>query len=54
MLEDGLIAEIQGLLDAGIPEKATSMQAIGYKEYVDALAGRCTIDEATGTMPNDS
>ena len=54
MLEDGLIAEIQGLLDAGIPEKATSMQAIGYKEYVDALAGRCTIDEATALVQQAS
>ncbi len=47
MLEQGLIAEIQGLLDSGIPEKATSMQAIGYKEFVDALQGRSTVEQAT-------
>ncbi len=46
MLEKGLIAEIQSLLDEGIPEKCTAMQAIGYKEFIDALAGRCSIDEA--------
>ena len=46
MLEMGLIEEIQSLLDSGIPEKATAMQAIGYKEFVDALDGRCTIEEA--------
>ena len=42
MLEMGLVAEIQGLLSSGIPEKCTAMQAIGYKEFTDALDGRCT------------
>lgn len=46
MLQQGLIAEIQGLLDAGIPEKCTAMQAIGYKEFVAALRGKCTVEEA--------
>lgn len=39
MLEQGLIAEIQNLLDSGIPARCTAMQAIGYKEFVDALNG---------------
>ena len=47
MLARGLLDEIQSLLDSGVPEKATAMQAIGYKEFVDALAGRSTIAEAT-------
>ena len=47
MLEMGLIKEIQGLLDSGIPAKCTAMQAIGYKEFVAALNGECTIEEAT-------
>ena len=46
MLEMGLIQEIQDLLASGIPEKCTAMQAIGYKEFVAALKGECTIDEA--------
>ena len=46
MLEMGLIQEIQDLLASGIPEKCTAMQAIGYKEFVAALNGECTIDEA--------
>ena len=46
MLEQGLIAEIQGLLAAGVPPKCTAMQAIGYKEFVAALKGECTIGEA--------
>ena len=46
MLEMGLIQEIQDLLASGIPEKATALQAIGYKEFVAALNGECTIEEA--------
>ena len=40
MLEMGLMEEIRSLLDSGIPEKCTAMQAIGYKEFVNALEGR--------------
>jgi len=46
MLEMGLIEEIKDLLNSGIPAKCTAMQAIGYKEFVAALNGECTIDEA--------
>ena len=54
MLNAGLIAEIQSLLAAGVPEKATSMQAIGYKEFVDYLQGRCTLEEATALVQQAS
>ena len=46
MLEMGLIEEIRNLLASGIPEKCTAMQAIGYKEFLAALRGECTIEEA--------
>jgi len=46
MLEMGLVGEIESLLASGIPEKCTAMQAIGYKEFVSALKGECTIEEA--------
>ena len=46
MLDTGLIEEIRGLLARGIPEKCTAMQAIGYKEFLDALSGHCTIEDA--------
>ncbi len=54
MLNAGLLDEIQGLLKDGIPEKCTAMQAIGYKEYVNALAGRCTVEEATALVKQAS
>ena len=46
MLEAGLIEEIQALLRSGVPEKCTAMQAIGYKEFVSALNGECSIEAA--------
>lgn len=54
MLQQGLVEEIRGLLAEGIPEKATAMQAIGYKEFVDALDGRCTIEEAADQVRQSS
>ena len=54
MLQQGLVEEIRNLLASGIPEKATSMQAIGYKEFVDALDGRCTIEEAAAQVQQSS
>ena len=46
MLQQGLVDEIKELLASGIPEKCTAMQAIGYKEFVAALNGIGTIEEA--------
>ena len=46
MLRQGLVEEIKDLLASGIPEKCTAMQAIGYKEFVAALNGFGTIEEA--------
>ena len=46
MLEAGLEQEIRALLASGIDPRCTAMQAIGYKEFVAALDGHCTIEEA--------
>ena len=54
MLEMGLVQEIQNLLSSGIPEKCTAMQAIGYKEFVAALDGQCTIEEAADEVRKSS
>ena len=54
MLEAGLVEEIRSLLDSGIPEKCTAMQAIGYKEFEAALDGQCTIEEAADQVRQSS
>lgn len=46
MLHDGLLGEINTLLEDKIPTKCTAMQAIGYKEFLAALNGECTVEEA--------
>ena len=54
MVKDGLLDEIREVLNSGIPETATAMQAIGYKEFIDAMAGRATIDEAIAKVQQSS
>ena len=54
MLDSGLMEEIKCLLAQGISEKCTAMQAIGYKEFLDALAGRCSIEEAVNLVQQGS
>ena len=54
MLRQGLLEEIKSLLNEGVPEKCTAMQAIGYKEFVDALAGRSSVETATALVQQSS
>ena len=54
MLQVGLIDEIIALLAEGIPPKCTAMQAIGYKEFVAALAGNGTFEEAAALVQQSS
>lgn len=46
MFEQGLVDEVRGLMDQGLSDALTSMQAIGYKEIIDSLRGAITMDEA--------
>ena len=46
MMEQGLVAEVEGLLKQGFREGLTAPAAIGYKEVVAALDGECSTDEA--------
>ena len=53
MLRQGLMEEIGGLLAAGTPPTATSLQAIGYKEPMAALRGEMTMDEAVEAVKRE-
>ena len=46
MMAQGLVEEVRALLDSGVSDKCTAMQAIGYKEMVHAV--RVTGDYAAG------
>ena len=54
MLQQGLLEEIRELLASGIPKSCTAMQAIGYKEFIAALDGRMTIEEAAEDLKKAS
>lgn len=47
MLTDGLLAEVQGLLDKGYGSNLQSMQGLGYKEIIPVLTGGSDLAEAT-------
>ncbi len=46
MVAHGLVEEVTRLAKAGLTAESTAGQAIGYKEVLCALEGRCTLDEA--------
>lgn len=47
MMEEGLLSEVSSLLSQGLLiENTTAAQAIGYKELILYLEGKCTLDEA--------
>lgn len=46
MREEGLVREVQKLLKQGCTRDMISMQGLGYKEIIDALDGKTTLDEA--------
>jgi tRNA dimethylallyltransferase len=46
MFDAGLVDEVEGLLGQPRPLSKTAAQAIGYKEVIDALEGRATMEEA--------
>ena len=54
MVEQGLLEEIRGLLASGVPESATAMQAIGYKEFLDVLDGRAELSQAVAQVQQSS
>ena len=54
MVENGLLDEVKRVMDMGIDENCTAMQAIGYKEMVEYLKGKISIDEALDKIKQGS
>ena len=54
MLEQGLIDEVQCLKEMGCHRGQTSMQGLGYKEILDYLEGRCSLEEAVYILKRDT
>ena len=50
MVEQGLVNEVGALLAAGLPRDATSLQAIGYKEFLGVVDGSVTAEQAVAEV----
>lgn len=54
MLAEGLVAEVQGLLEKGYGRSLVSMQGLGYKEIAAYLEGETTLAEAVVLLKRDT
>jgi tRNA dimethylallyltransferase len=50
MFANGLLQEVQDLLDAGCSPDLPTMSAIGYRECIRVLGGMMTVEQAKGEM----
>lgn len=54
MIKQGLVDEVKKLLKNGLTEGSTAMQALGYKEIVQALNGFISMNEAVEAIKQGS
>ncbi len=54
MLEEGLLDEVQHLIEMGVGRDTTAMQAIGYKELLGVIDKTCSLEEATEKIKQES
>ena len=54
MITEGLVQEVQGLLNIGCTRNMVSMQGLGYKEIIDYLQGEITLEEAIYKIKRDT
>ena len=46
MMKEGLVDEVRRLKEQGLSQKDLSMQGLGYRQILDALDGKCTMEDA--------
>lgn len=54
MLENGLVDEVEGLLDRGVPAKCNSMKGIGYRQVLQYLNGEISYDKMVEILKRDT
>lgn len=54
MKDQGLVEEVEGLLQAGYSRDLVSMQGLGYKEIVAYLEGEISLEEALRILKRDT
>ena len=50
MMENGLLKEVEALLEKGLTKDYISMKGIGYKELMEYLIGECSLEEAVDNI----
>lgn len=50
MMDEGLLSEVESLYRAGLLSGGTASQAIGYKELVEYIEGKCSLSEAVENL----
>lgn len=54
MLEEGLVQEVERLLQRGVPADCKAMRTIGYREIVQYIEGALTLEEAVSLIQRDT
>lgn len=54
MVENGLLNEVKALKNAGLSKENVSMQGLGYKEILDYLDGKISLEEAVEIIKRDT
>lgn len=54
MISEGLVNEVKNLLDKGYDKNLISMKAIGYKEIIDYLEGRMSLEESVNVLKRNT
>lgn len=54
LMEAGLLDEVKTLMKMGLTQENISMKGIGYKELMDHLDGKYTLDEAIETIQKNT
>lgn len=54
MVDDGLLDEVKQLKENGCKRGMVSMEGLGYKEILDYLDGKCTLEDALYILKRDT
>lgn len=54
MIQEGLVEEVRKLMTMGCKKESTAMQGLGYKEMIDYLEGRSSLEEAIYLIKRDT
>ena len=54
MIEEGLVDEVKSLVDAGFKDALCSPKAIGYREIIDYMDGKKSLEQAVADIKTNS